>query len=125
MTGKEFVRVQEVNTGSTTDYPSLSSVFRLNWNRGGGALTYDPVTLSDIDCSQVTRDLAAFSFSEVYGHDRGPAAILLTPATFRSYRNLDEGRAETVFRNLHSFIGADRRRALCLGLQAGKMEAYD
>lgn len=120
---EEVARLDEVNVGSTTDFPSLSAVLRLEPSAIGTTLTYEPISPSREGCEAILDDLATTRFPEAFlGVDVGGRAIAFDPRDPMLYHRIDESSAEGVFANIDWWTKDRPDRLVCLGLAAGAVE---
>lgn len=121
---KEVVRLEELNIGSTTDYPSLSAVARFGRNGARAAMSYEALTPSRESCDAILSELESTPFpNAVSGMARGREAVALSRTRRTAYRFLNATAAQAVFANIDAFVRGSSRRAVCLGLEGGAMEA--
>lgn len=124
--GETILSLAELNVGSTTDYPSLSTIVRFSREGSEPRMSYEPVRPSDEGCADVLSDLNATVFPDYSGaHGTGRDAVFLNEQSPFAYRDLndDQPGANAVFARLDTFIGNAPHRAVCLGLEAGRLEA--
>ena len=131
---RDIVSIPELNVGSTTDYPSLSAIVRLSEKDGepnsAPHLAYENVRLLNRlparFCSETLLELEATDFTGFDGlADKGREAIYLQEDEPFAYRDLNNQRekADAVFSRIDSFISNSSEKAICLGLEAGRLEA--
>lgn len=121
---REIVRLEEVNIGSTTDHPSLSAVLRIAQTRSGTVLSYEPLSPTREGCDAVARELDDAIFPRPFlGRTTGGRAIAYDPRQPLLYHEVSAGSVQDVFANIDWFVGSSARRAVCLGLMAGAVEA--
>ncbi len=123
--GVEIVRLEELNIGSTTDYPSLSAVARFGRNWSGATMSYEPLTPDRGRCGTLMRELEETDFPNVVlGARRGRQAVALSKERPDDYQYIDDAaEAKAIFDNIAHFVNGSEERAICLGLEGGALEA--
>lgn len=122
--------IEEVNSGSTTDFPNVSTLIRLTPRgaQGEPAMSFEQLSLEAPDCGAMIDILADTEFDhEVLGVKSGLDALGIANENPRAYRAYGQEDVDSLLLNATSVTGVGdtqerHDRTICLGLKAAEVE---